>query len=465
MPAPVPPFDTICAIATAPGEAAIGVIRLSGPAAVAAADRVVRLRSMRPLKALDDRRVAVGHAIDESQDRIIDEVVVTVMRAPNSYTREDVVEISCHGGPHVLKRIVGLLLAPDVRLAQPGEFTRRAFLNGRIDLAQAEAVMDLIHAQSDAATRAAVSQLRGGLSAEIRTLQERLVGLLVEIEANIDFSEEGLEFLPREALVASIDAALAEVKRLLTTADRGRIVRDGASVVIVGRPNVGKSSLLNVLLRENRAIVTPIPGTTRDTIEEIADLGGLTVRLSDTAGLRDTNDPVEVEGIRRTKEAVAGADLIVAVFDGSEPLTDDDHAVLNELQGRFIMAVTNKSDLPQRVDVDTINRAFTGRTDVQTISTRTHHGLEAFVQELTARLGGSLTPQEGALVTKLRHTEALRRAEASLVHLHHTLGQHGPNECIALDLRGAVDALGEILGTVTTDDLLNEIFSKFCIGK
>jgi tRNA modification GTPase len=364
----------------------------------------------------------------------------------------------------VLKRIVALLLAPDVRMAQPGEFTRRAFLNGRIDLTQAEAVMDLIRAQSDAGARAAVVQLRGGLSAEIRTLQERLVALLVEIEANIDFSEEGLEFLPREALVASVDEALAEIGRLLATADRGRIVREGASVVIVGRPNVGKSSLLNLFLRENRAIVTPIPGTTRDTIEEVADFGGIAMRLSDTAGVRQTNNPVEVEGIRRTKEAVEGADLILAVFDGSEPLTDDDRMLLGELKSRPVLVVVNKADLLQGLDPGEISHACCGAT-IHRISTYTRKGIDTLTTEIVSRLGADVAVKEGGVVTKLRHIEALKRAEAALIHLQGTLATRGPHECWALDLRGAVDALAEILGTVTTDDLLHEIFSKFCIGK
>jgi tRNA modification GTPase len=459
-----PTTDTICAIATAPGEAAIGVVRLSGPEAIAAGDRILRLASGRFLKALDDRRVAFGHAVDPADGCVIDEVLVTVMRAPNSYTREDVVELSCHGGPHVLKRILGALLSPHVRLAEPGEFTRRAFLNGRIDLAQAEAVMDVIRAQSDAGARAAVAQLRGGLSAEIRTLQERLVGLLVEIEASIDFSEEGLEFAPHDALVVSVDEALAEIRRLLATADRGRIVREGASVVIAGRPNVGKSSLLNVLLRENRAIVTPIPGTTRDTIEEVSDLGGIAVRLSDTAGMRETHDPIEVEGIRRTRDAVEGADVILAVFDGSEPLAEDDRVLLAELKGRSVIAVANKADLAQRLDMEAVGGALGGAT-VQRVSTLTRHGIDALTHEIVERLGGGVAAKESAFVTRLRHVEALTRAETSLVHLQETLAGHSPHECIALDLRGAIDALGEILGTVTTDDVLNEIFSKFCIGK
>jgi tRNA modification GTPase len=464
MPERTSPSDTICAVATAPGEAAIGVIRLSGPGAIAAADRVLRLHSKQPLKSLEDRRLAFGHAVDESRNGMLDEVLVTVMRGPRSYTREDVVEISCHGGPRVLKRIMGRLIAPDVRLAFPGEFTRRAFMNGRIDLAQAEAVMDLIRAQSDGGARAAAAQLRGGLSAEIRTLQERLVGLLVEIEASIDFSEEGLEFLSRESVVASIEDALCEIRRLLATADHGRIVREGASVVIAGRPNVGKSSLLNVLLRENRAIVTPVPGTTRDTIEEVTDVGGIAVRLSDTAGVRETNDPVEAEGIRRTRDAVDGADLIVAVFDGSELLTDDDHALLAQLTDRPVIAVANKADLPQRAEMGAISAALDGRP-VLALSTISRRGIELLTNEISARLGGSPSANEGAFVTRLRHVEALRRAETSLVHLQSTLAERGPHECIALDLRGSVDALGEILGTVTTDDVLNEIFSKFCIGK
>jgi tRNA modification GTPase len=425
---------------------------------------VVRLQSGRSLKELDDRRVSLGHAIDESHKGIIDEMLVTVMRAPKSYTREDMVELSCHGGPHVLRRIVGLLLAPDVRMAQPGEFTRRAFLNGRMDLAQAEAVMDLIRAQSDAGARAAVAQLRGGLSADIRTLQGRLVALLAEVEASIDFSEEGLEFLPREVMVGSVDDALGEIRRLLGTADRGRIVREGASVVIAGRPNVGKSSLLNVLLRENRAIVTPIPGTTRDTIEEAVDLGGIAVRLSDTAGVRDTNDPVEIEGIRRTRSAVEGADLVLAVFDGSESLTEDDRVLLADLKGRSVIPVASKADLARRLEMQLVSQEL-GGTSVHSVSTLTREGIDALTSEIVNRFGGGVPATETGFVTKLRHVEALKHAEASLGHLQETLAERGAHECIALDLRGAVDALAAILGTVTTDDVLNEIFSKFCIGK
>jgi tRNA modification GTPase len=265
-------------------------------------------------------------------------------------------------------------------------------------------------------------------------------------------------------LVASVDEALCEIRRLLATADRGRVVREGASVVIAGRPNVGKSSLLNVLLRENRAIVTPIPGTTRDTIEEVADLGGIAVRLSDTAGLRQTSDPVEVEGIRRTRNALTDADLIVALFDGSEPLTDDDLVFLAELKDRSVIAVANKADLPQRSELTAVSRALGGEP-VQALSTLTHQGIATLTKEILARLGGGVAAKEGAVITKLRHVEAVKRAEAALVHLEETLAERAPHECIALDLRGAVNALGEILGTVTTDDVLNEIFSKFCIGK
>lgn len=464
MTAGATPTDTIVAIATAPGEAAIGVVRLSGPSAIAAAERVVRLASGHPLSALEDRRVAIGSALDPADRQVLDEVLVTVMRAPKSYTREDVVELSCHGGPHLLARVVGALLGPRVRMAEPGEFTRRAFLNGRIDLAQAEAVMDVIRAHSDAAARTALAQLQGGLSTAIRALQGRLVGLLVEVEAGIDFSEEGLEFISREALVAAADEARQEVGRLLATADRGRIVREGASVVIVGRPNVGKSSLLNVLLRENRAIVTPIAGTTRDTIEEVADLGGIAVRLSDTAGIRETGDPVEVEGVRRAREALAAADLILAVFDASEPAGDDDRAVLAALKDRPVIAVANKADLPSCLDQETVSGAVGGAA-VLRVSTLTREGIDPLVTKIVTHLGGGVTAKEGALVTKLRHVEALRRADVSLTHLKDTLAARGPQECLALDLRGAVDALGEILGTVTTDDVLKEIFSKFCIGK
>ncbi|HXF94242.1 MAG TPA: tRNA uridine-5-carboxymethylaminomethyl(34) synthesis GTPase MnmE [Nitrospiraceae bacterium] len=478
--------DTICAIATPVGEGGIGIVRVSGARAIGIASQVVRLRSGRSLQSVKShtlyyadilfpRRVAGGadrlpaHAARSGGDlSIIDEGLVVVMRRPRSFTAEDVVEFHCHGGLLVLQTLCEALVASGARLAEPGEFTKRAFLNGRLDLAQAEAVLDTIRAKTAAGLKLAQDQLRGGLSSEIEAIRESLIRLLAHVEAAIDFAEEEIAFVQRDELLVTLRQTIDRLSYLLETGREGRILREGAKVAIIGRPNVGKSSLMNALLRTDRAIVTSIPGTTRDVLEEILNVKGVPVRLLDTAGLRDTLDPVEQEGIRRTRSAIERADVILAVIDGSQSLSAEDYAVLQEIRGKPSVVVLNKNDLPCSVDLTDPavgeGRAFDA--PIVSVSAKTGAGLN----ELRERLRGllvrpDLEAGEGVVVTNLRHQSALVRTREALVHAVDSVTKALSDEFVALDLRAAADALGEITGAVTTDEILERIFSEFCIGK
>src|SRR5438874_2049463 len=338
--------DTICAIGTPPGEGGIGIIRVSGDMAVEIASKVFLGIQGSRVSDFPSHTLHVGHLRDPDTGERLDEVLVAVMKAPRTYTREDIVEFHCHGSPLVLRLGLEALVRSGARLATPGEFTKRAFLNGRLDLAQAEAVMDLIQARSQTGLRVALEQLRGTLSDELGRIREDLTRLLVEIEAGIDFSDEGITFISPQALADGIEKIAGRVERLIRTAEDGRIVREGVTAALVGRPNVGKSSLLNVLAKADRAIVTPVPGTTRDVLEEFVNVRGIPVRLQDTAGLRETQDVVEREGVRRTHDALARAELVLAVLDGSSPLAPEDRRMLDLLQKKSAVLVVNKADLP-----------------------------------------------------------------------------------------------------------------------
>ncbi len=472
--------DTICGIATPAGEGGIGIIRLSGPQSIQVASRVVRLRSGQALAGVPSFHLHVADFMERaaleradppsSQPTPYDEGLVVVMRAPRSYTREDIVEIHCHGGALILKRLCESLLHHGARLAQPGEFTKRAFLNGRLDLAQAEAVLDTIRAKTDAALRLAQDQLRGTLSTQANVLRERLLALLAHVEAGIDFVEEDVRFIGAEELIISLRDAEARIARWLSSAERGRILRDGLPTVIVGRPNVGKSSLLNALAQRDRAIVTPIPGTTRDVLEEYLNVEGIPLRLLDTAGLRETTDPVEQEGVRRTRQAIDQADLILLVLDASQPLQTEDWAILAHLAGKRRLIVRNKMDLPARWEESALHQRLRdlGGDDVTVIniSALTGQGMDALGQAI-ASIGSSpsLEPAEIPAVTRLRHCEALGRCHAAIQQALQSVSTELPPECVALDLRAASDALGELTGAITTDEILERIFSEFCIGK
>lgn len=477
------PEDTICAIATPAGEGGIGVVRISGLHAVDIASRVVRLRSKKSLHTLVSHKLhladillpsgpsILGRSASEARqlaEQIIDEGLVVYMKAPRSFTAEDVIEIHCHGSGLVLQRICEACIAAGARLAQAGEFTKRAFLNGRLDLSQAEAVLDTIRAKSELGLKLAQRQLRGELAQQINRLRTGLVDLLANLEASIDFAEEDITFVRREEMIVSLRETLAHVQRMLTTAETGRVLRDGVRVVISGEPNVGKSSLLNSLLRENRAIVTNIPGTTRDIIEESVVWHGLRVTLIDTAGLRDTSDLVELEGIRRSKEVQSHADIILHVVDGIQLTKTNLRDVHYPSPGHEHLLVVNKIDSVDAVSIEPlcdVLRAETG-CKVLPISVRTGEGLETLKHAIRAQfMSPSFEAGDSVVVTHVRHRVALERAEASLQESLGSIERGIEPECVAVDLRGAADALGEIIGAITSDEVLNRIFSEFCIGK
>ncbi|HWP46439.1 MAG TPA: tRNA uridine-5-carboxymethylaminomethyl(34) synthesis GTPase MnmE [Candidatus Limnocylindrales bacterium] len=454
--------DTIAAISTPLGEGGIGVIRISGKAAIAIADALfVSPSKGKKLKDLPSHTVHYGHIYDPGTQEPVDEVLVTLMRAPKSYTREDVVEISSHGGFISLKRILDLVLKGGARLAEPGEFTKRAFLNGRIDLSQAEAVIDIIQSRTELSHKVAVRQLEGRLSQKVRAIRDTLKHLTALVEASIDFSEEDIEVISPEALDSGIGEALESIDFLIETAEEGQILREGLSLVIVGKPNVGKSSLLNVLLEEERAIVTPIPGTTRDVIEESLNLKGVPVRLLDTAGIRNTEDPVEVQGVLRSKNLLEKADLVLWVLDSSSPLTQEDRDILELVKEKKVLGVLNKIDLPSKIGEEA-GQLLAGIPWVK-ISAKEKSGIETLkdlIFEMVVK-----TPVESVWVTNIRHKNALIKAQQSLLKARESIAQRMSGEFIAVDLRAALDSLGEIIGETTTEDILTEIFSTFCIGK
>ena len=463
--------DTICAIATPLGEGGVGIVRISGEKAVAVAAGLVVLRSGSPLESSASH--VLHHAdildpADSTRHAPLDEALVAVMHGPKSYTGEDVVELQCHGGIVILQTICEELVRAGARLAEPGEFTKRAFLNGRLDLAQAEAVLDTIRAKTAGSLRIAQEQLRGALSHEIDAVREKLIGLLAHVEAGIDFVEEDIAFIPTAELTAGLQSAHEAVSRLLAHSREGRIMREGATAAIIGRPNVGKSSLLNALLKTDRAIVTAIPGTTRDVLEEVLNIRGIPVRLLDTAGIRDTTDLVEQEGVRRSRLAQEQADLVLVMLDGSAPLTEEDRTLLQEARpndDQKRLVVVNKTDLPGRLDPVRLPLDGPDCAWVK-ISAKTGDGLDDLRDQIrTLLLRPDFEARETILVTHLRHQTALQRVQDAVTAALASVEAKQAGELIAMDLHAAIDALGEITGAVSTDDILDRIFKEFCIGK
>ena len=465
--------DTICAVATPPGVGGIGIIRLSGEKAIATAARCVRLTGPRTLESAKSHQLYRGDVVEpgtlpDAPSRLLDQALVVVMHGPRSYTGEDVVELHCHGGTLVLQNICAVLMREGARPAEPGEFTKRAFLNGRLDLTQAEAVLDTIHARTDAALRQAQAQLRGCLSRTLEQLREQLIILLAHVEAGIDFVEEDIDFVSKAELGKRVRATSDAISGLIESGREARILREGISIAIVGRPNVGKSSLLNAMLQSDRAIVTPIPGTTRDVLEEVLNIRGVAVRVLDTAGLRDSDDPVEQEGVKRTQRAMEDAEILLIVLDGSEPLTAGDREILSSHPGKRRVVGLNKSDLGCGLDLKEVETYLDETTPgrIARISAKTAEGLDALKDCMrTLILRPDFEPGETAAITRLRHQVALERALEALQHALASIQERMPQEVIAVDLREAADALGEITGTICTDDILERIFQEFCIGK
>lgn len=455
--------ETIAAISTPPGEGGIGIVRVSGPESLSIARKVFS-PAIAP-DSLESHKARVGKFVNPLTGEKIDEVVLLPMLKPNSFTAEDVVEFHCHGGRLPLSLILREVLLLGARMAEPGEFTKRAFLNGRIDLTQAEAVISVIQATSEGSLRAAVKQLEGGLRKEISGFREGLIGLLARVEADIDFPEDEIESVSLEEVAARVKEIRGRIEALGKTYKQGRILREGVSTAIVGRPNVGKSSLLNALLNFDRAIVAEVPGTTRDIIEEAVNVRGVALNIIDTAGIRSQGDEVEMEGIRRTRAVLEGADLVLAVFDGSRELDEEDLETAAAATGKKIIPVVNKRDLELRMDTDRL-REIMGGAPLVFISAKKREGideLEAAIHQKIWDSGIDLT--ENVLITRMRHEEKLRKASEALEGVLFSMKDSLPLEFLAADLRSALDWLGEITGESFTDEVLDRIFSEFCIGK
>jgi tRNA modification GTPase len=451
--------DTIAAVSTPLGKSGLGVIRMSGKDS-----RRITLSLFSDAKQdLHDRLPVLGHLREPQTGEVIDQVIVTFFQSPRSFTREDVVEISCHGSPVVLRTVLGLLLESGARLATPGEFTLRAFLRGRIDLLQAEAIHDLIEAQTLFQAKVALQQASGSLSRSLKPIKEKLVRLIALLEAGIDFAEDDVSVLPEAEVEQRLEPIEAGLKRLQASFEFGKIVSAGLTIAIIGRPNVGKSSVFNALLQEDRAIVTEIPGTTRDLISETMQIHGIPVRLVDTAGIREADDRVERLGVDRSVEALADADRVLFVVDGSEVLLEEDFQILARLNGRPFFLVINKIDLPQRVDAGSIKGQAQA---VLSVSAKTTQGIEALTQALFEEYGRErLLENEHGLVTNVRQERAISESIVALSRSRKSLIDGMPHEVVLLDFYAALKSLNSLTGETTVEDILGNIFSTFCIGK
>lgn len=465
--------DTIAAIATPIGEGGIGVIRISGRNALSVAGEAFRPVSGVPVPGLPTHTAHYGFVRDPITDEQIDDGVITVFRYPRSYTGEDAAEISCHGGIVPMRRALEAALRAGARLAEPGEFTKRAFLNGRLDLAQAEAVLDIIRARTDEAMRLANLQFSGLLSSRIRILREELLGIMAHIEGSIDFPED-IEPMPGRQIAELIQDSIRHVSDLLETADRGKIFREGIQTVIAGRPNVGKSSLLNALLRESRAIVTPFPGTTRDVIEESMNIRGIPVRTIDTAGVREPQDLVEQLGVDRTKQMVEQADLILAVVDSEQGFTPEDQELISSFAEKRMILVLSKTDLIRESEAESLAeqvRDWAARNlspGVPVIKTAapSNEGIVEMEDAIADTVfQGGISPSDGVVVSNVRHRRALEEALSSLEQALHTAESDMPLDLVSTDLKAAAESLGGITGETVTENVIDRIFSEFCIGK
>jgi len=455
--------DTIAAISTPVGQGGIGIVRISGPQSLEIADNIFRPKKASSPSTSRHASLSYGHIINPADNSIMDEALLAIMRSPNSYTKEDVVEINCHGGMISVRKTLEAVLAQGARLADPGEFTKRAFLNGRINLTQAEAVFDVITARTEESMRIALEQLQGGLSEKLRDIREKLINTCAFAEAYIDFPEDGIETGTALQFRGQLTEIKKEIDDLSNTFQEARFFRDGLSVAIVGRPNVGKSSLLNLLLNKERAIVTDLPGTTRDLIEDYLNINGLPIRIMDTAGIRNSEELVEKEGIRRSINAINNADFVIALMDGSEPLKKDDFQLMELISGKKAVVVINKSDLPVKLSLDAI--AKKGREYLR-LSALSGEGIDALKSLIfNSNLRNWNEEREGVVVSNIRHKTALDKASSSLETAIGLLSSDQPLEFFSIELRDTLDNLGEITGMVTTEDILDKIFSTFCIGK
>lgn len=455
--------DTIAAISTPIGEAGLGVIRVSGDEAVEIVDRV--FRGKKKLNETGTYQARYGYIVDYKSEDRIDEVICLLMKGPKSFTAEDVVEVGCHGGIIPLRRILNSLMDAGARLSEPGEFSKRAFLNGRIDLAQAEAIIQIITSKTEKGMDLAVQQLEGGLSRKIDDLRRRLIRVLAHLEAALDFPEDEIEGFSEKEMGEQLDHVSQEVDKLLKSSQSGKIYREGIKTIIVGRPNVGKSSLLNALLREQRAIVTDIPGTTRDVIEEMINLQGVPLKLIDTAGIRETEDIVERMGVERSKEFLNQADLVLLVLDVSTKLTPEDLRIVELLKNKKVIVVVNKMDLGVEVDRKELELLLPDQKFVQT-SMIEEQGLDELQQAILDKVfGGEVAASDDTIITNLRHQRALQDTMQSLAKAKESFEEAIPYDFVTIDVKGALEHLGRVTGETLSEDIIDQIFSEFCLGK
>lgn len=457
--------DTIAAIATPPGEGGIGIIRISGKESLNIGDKIFLNKNNLKLSELEERKLNYGQAIDPKTGKPIDEVMIVYMAAPSTYTTEDVVEVHCHGGIIPVRRILEVILESGASLAECGEFTKRAFLNGRLDLSQAEAVMDLISAKTDSSFDVSLRQLKGSLSYEVSEMIDTLMEMLAHIEASIDFPEDEIEEMAYDKLNTDSKDVLSKVEGLLDTVNTGKILKDGLKTVILGKPNVGKSSLMNAILKENRAIVTDIPGTTRDIIEEHVNIRGIPLKIIDTAGIRQTDDLVEKLGVDRAKEILGNSDLAIVIFDSSRELDDEDLEIISLIKDRKSIVLLNKTDLPKKLEESDI---MSHLKDTKIINTTITEGDGLDILEDTLHdmfMSSEVKIGDSTIVNNTRHRDLLMQSKKNMIEAIEAIDINMPIDCIEVDIRNAIENLGEITGDSVGEDIINNIFKNFCIGK
>ncbi|CDR23293.1 tRNA uridine-5-carboxymethylaminomethyl(34) synthesis GTPase MnmE [Staphylococcus schweitzeri] len=457
-------LDTITSISTPMGEGAIGIVRLSGPQAVEIADKLYKGKHI--LKDVPSHTINYGHIVDPDTKEVVEEVMVSVLRAPKTFTREDIIEINCHGGILTINRVLELTMTHGARMAEPGEFTKRAFLNGRIDLSQAEAVMDFIRSKTDRASKVAMNQIEGRLSDLIKKQRQSILEILAQVEVNIDYPEyDDVEDATTEFLLERSKEIKQEINRLLDTGAQGKIMREGLSTVIVGKPNVGKSSMLNNLIQDNKAIVTEVAGTTRDVLEEYVNVRGVPLRLVDTAGIRETEDIVEKIGVERSRKALSQADLILFVLNNNEALTQEDFILYEVVKNEDVIVIVNKMDLEQNIDIDEVKEMIGDTPLIQTSMLKQEGIDELEIQIRDLFFGGEVQNQDMTYVSNSRHISLLKQARQTIQDAIDAAESGVPMDMVQIDLTRTWEILGEIIGETASDELIDQLFSQFCLGK
>ncbi|HAR3275311.1 TPA: tRNA uridine-5-carboxymethylaminomethyl(34) synthesis GTPase MnmE [Staphylococcus aureus] len=457
-------LDTITSISTPMGEGAIGIVRLSGPQAVEIADKLYKGKHL--LNDVPSHTINYGHIIDPESKEVIEEVMVSVLRAPKTFTREDIIEINCHGGILTINRVLELTMTYGARMAEPGEFTKRAFLNGRIDLSQAEAVMDFIRSKTDRASKVAMNQIEGRLSDLIKKQRQSILEILAQVEVNIDYPEyDDVEDATTEFLLEQSKEIKQEINRLLDTGAQGKIMREGLSTVIVGKPNVGKSSMLNNLIQDNKAIVTEVAGTTRDVLEEYVNVRGVPLRLVDTAGIRETEDIVEKIGVERSRKALSQADLILFVLNNNEALTQEDYTLYEVVKNEDVIVIVNKMDLEQNIDINEVKDMIGDTPLIQTSMLKQEGIDELEIQIRDLFFGGEVQNQDMTYVSNSRHISLLKQARQTIQDAIDAAESGVPMDMVQIDLTRTWEILGEIIGETASDEFIDQLFSQFCLGK